>query len=410
MGGTQSTEHRTEIENEIKTQISVKITNITENINKLLSNQTSSVVNELKTEIQSTIESKSNTENNMEIADLNVDGAGSEFNIKQIADVKSETQALIKICSDTSSMASLASKMTDSIKNKTANDSSTSNDLQTLSALSSTKSDAGGPEAMVKSIGDSVMGTVQGIIAGMSPGSSISTSDTTLVKNKISTSIDTEITNRTSNTNIVENEIQDSIKNSLSNLTKTGCLSDFNQNNKLKFGKVNVKNGGKANIEQVLTVQNMTKCIVDLKMGSSIVNDIMKGTAFSSESDTSNTNKVENKVKTTADTTAVDTKESSIMKTILIIGVVAIIIGGIVSIAGIIFYNRKSFGIGVKDTDKLSSDEIISAVQSGGGKSPTIYLLLSLLLFLVFLYKTSKKVFYIISVILCLYLLCCLKK
>jgi hypothetical protein len=336
--------------------------------------------------------------------------------LKQIATLKSETQALITICSDASALSTLASQLSNAITNNTENDSSVKNDLKALSALSSTKSDDGGPEKMLNSVVDGVKGTIQGVLDSMSPGKSLSTSDKSIIQTKMSTLINTEIETRTRNTNILENEMNTTIENALTNATKTGCLASFNATNELQAGNIIVKNGGKANLEQIVSVDAISKCIVDMQIGTKIVTDALAGTTFENKNTTENKNASASSAVSQADTTVKDEKSSSIMTTILYLGIAGIVVGGLVTIAGVIFYNRKSFGIGVDTVENVINNnldttqpEISPETQLGGGKSPTIYLLLSLLLFLVFLYKTSKKVFFIISVILLMYLLYHLK-
>jgi hypothetical protein len=407
MGGKSSTERNTLIENQVKLQINIKISNITNNMNSVMTKQINETISNLQTELKTNVGSTSRASNDTTIQNLKVSGKNSKFSLEQDANLSSEFKALVSICSDMSSMEKLASSLTDNIKNNTTNESSAANDLKILSALSSKTSDAGGPEKIVADVTNSVSKTLTGMMNSLT-GSETNDTQNTTIRNTIDQQINTEIENTTNNTTKIEHEIKNAIANSIKQQSETGCLGRFNASNNFNLGDVEITDGAVAELKQKVSVSAISECIVKMNLGSKVVNDLFAGSSVVTTSDTSNKNKADNKIETEQKTTVIDEKKSSIMDTILYIGlafagvvVIGIIIGGILFATGAI--RLCDFGIGKCADDDEDLPEYNELEQTGGYKPKTTYLLLSILVALFYLYKVSKKSFFIVGTILLMY-------
>ena len=344
----KTNETNTTIKNEIENAIKISNKNIQTALNETVHDATTNLVSEVATKMQ-----QSTAASNVFSTGGNViaRGRGSKIKIDQKVSVDTVNQAVMKIATDQTTMANMASSISNTMSDKIQNNNDLKNDLKTVNALSDTKSNAGGPEGIISKIADTVGG-----ILGANP----STSTNTAITNAIKMTVDNSTLNDTSITNI----IKDSVTTSIKNITTSSCNIDTSGSNITSIGgDVIAEDGGEVTIEQSAVVTALNKCMSENVASAKLVADMATAGVTTASTDTSNATKADAAMKSDNTITKVDEQKSAIMDflnnlanlpKLLIIGAVVIAIGG----GGLIFlylmFRKKD---PVKDIDDEDDDD-----------------------------------------------------
>jgi len=428
MGGKNKSEIKTQITNELSTEINNKTTNINRVTNSATTELTQSISNKAEASVQTTTIGINETD----IGEIIIE-AGGTANIEQNLKLAAVTDALISILTDASQKQTNINDLTDKIKNKIANDQNLQQDVDFLAKIGKSTSDAGGPEAFVNALAD----TVQTLISTIGNiGGSSSSTDETEIRNIIKTTINNEVLNE----NEVNNLISTSIKNSMDQLGTGKCKIDTTGVNTLRSRKLLIGQDGTFNFKQTLDISSFTTCIIELKLASNLASDLTNNFVVDTSSDTTNKQGVDTKAKMGAEIQLKDEKTSSIAKSFdnlvnkvgdvagdiagvagNIVGAPMYIIGGIVGViiliiaAVILIPMMRSMGSSNKnnnnetapddtdfDDDGSSNDD--GSIQKGGGINGNIYLLASFITILILIANKSLPLCGVLLIVIILYL------
>jgi len=413
MGGKNKSEIKTQITNELSTEINNKTTNINRVTNSATTELTQSISNKAEASVQTTTIGINETD----IGEIIIE-AGGTANIEQNLKLAAVTDALITILTDASQKQTNINDLTDKIKNKIANDQNLKQDVDFLAKIGKSTSDAGGPEAFVNALAD----TVQTLISTIGNiGGSSSSTDETEIRNIIKTTINNEVLNE----NEVNNLISTSIKNSMDQLGTGKCKIDTTGVNTLRSRKLLIGQDGTFNFKQTLDISSFTTCIIELKLASNLASDLTNNFVVDTSSDTTNKQGVDTKAKMGAEIQLKDEKTSSIMKSIDnlvnnvsdLVGAPMYIIGGIVGVIILIILavflipmmgsrgssNKNNNDETAPDDDGSSNDDD-SKQQRGGGINGNIYLLASFIAILILIANKSLPLCGVLLIVIILYL------
>jgi hypothetical protein len=304
MGGKTKSEIKTQITNELSTEINNKTTNI----NRVTNSATTELTQSISNKAEASVEVNTSGTNETDIDEIIIE-AGGTANIEQNMKLAAVTNALISILTDASQKQTNINDLTDKIKNQINNDQNLKQDVEFLAKIGKSSSDAGGPEAFVNALADTVQTLISTI--GNIGGSSSSINET-----EIRNTIKTQINNEVINENELNNSISTSIKNSMDQLGTGKCKTDTTGVNTLRSRKLLVGEDGTFNFKQTLDISSFTTCIIELKLASNLASDLTNKFIVDTSSDTTNKQGVDTKAKVDADIKDETIKDSSIMKSI----------------------------------------------------------------------------------------------
>jgi uncharacterized membrane protein len=414
MGGKTSSEIKKQITNEI----SLEISNTTKNLNTITNISSTELTQEIENKVEAEIKVNTGGINIIDVDEITF-GRNSTVNINQDIKIAAVTNAIIKILSDTSQKQNSINNMAEKIKNKIDNDSTLKQDVDFLAKIGKSSSDAGGPEAFVNALAD----TVQTLISTIGNiGGSSSSSDETEIRNTIKN----QINNVTINQTDITNKISTSIKNKMEQLGSAICDVETVGNNSIISQKLTALDGSIANINQTIDISSFSSCIIELQLGSTIASDLTNDFKVDTGSDTTNTSSGDQKAKVVADITEETRKDSSIMKGIDnlvnnvsdIAGSWIYIIGGIVGliiliiVAVILVPMMRSSSVSSRDDgdngDAVDGDAVDGDNddnQRGGGNiNSDIYLFASFIAIFILIANKSLPLCGVLLIVIILYL------
>jgi hypothetical protein len=304
MGGKNQSEIKTQITNELSTEINNKTTNI----NRVTNSATNELTQSIKNNAEASVEVNTSGTNETDIDEIIIE-AGGTANIEQNMKLAAVTNALISILTDASQKQTSINDLTDKIKNQINNDQNLKQDVEFLAKIGKSSSDAGGPEAFVNALAD----TVQTLISAIGNiGGSSSSIDETNIRNTIKSQINNEVINE----NELNNSISTSIKNSMEQLGSGVCKVNTTGVNTLRSRRLLVGEDGTFNFKQTLDISSFTSCIIKLQLASNLASDLTNKFIVDTSSATDNKQSVDTKAKTSGEIEQKDEKTSSIMKSI----------------------------------------------------------------------------------------------
>jgi hypothetical protein len=339
MGGKTDTE----ITKIVEQELSVEITNITNNISKNIVNTVTDTTNSIVQESAAKLEQTMGNSNI--ISGLNfTTGQDSEFGLNQSIKAKAVMEAVTTIVNDAASMQELINKVMSEIDNKIKNDSSVASQMQQAARLTQSERDAGGPEALVKSVTGMVKDVIQSVSGGSSSDKSYSA---------IKSSVKQKIFNQTLNDSTFETNLKNSLKNTMKQNSIGECRQMLINNNTFAYQEVKLKDGSKTNLKQEINNESLSKCLFDFKSGTKVVQKAGLDSSNTLKTDTSNTSKSE--AQTGQDVTIkIETeKTSSIMTGLTEIAkgffnllsgpymIIAAVIGVVIIIAAVMLFSGK---------------------------------------------------------------------
>lgn len=300
MGNKDSTKIKQEISNKINTEIE----NITNNINKVLNDTSTSTVSNIVSENASQIKQATAASNKMDLGEINLSG-DVDIDISQKADIEATSKAIINIISSTEQMASMANQMAQDMANKLQNDNGMKAALEAAAKLKESEKDAGGPEAMVNKVMESVSKMMS---AGNSSDKDIETS----IRNEMNM----KITNKTTNENEIKNIVKNHVANNITKVNKQSCDIQVSGDNVLVFKKLTASGNAKLKISQSVLIKAFNDCIVTAMDTQKLTSDITGLQTTKTSSDTANTNKQGADMKAETAVTKESEKKSAIMESV----------------------------------------------------------------------------------------------
>ena len=414
MGG----KNRSEIKKQITNEISLEISNTTKNLNTITNISSTELTQEIENKVEAEIKVNTSGINIIDVDEITF-GRNSTNNINQDIKIAAVTNAIIKILSDTSQKQDSINNMAEKIKNKIDNDSTLKQDVDFLAKIGKSSSDAGGPEAFVNALAD----TVQTLISTIGNiGGSSSSIDETNIRNTIKN----QINNVTINQTDITNKISTSIKNKMEQLGSAICDVSTVGNNSIISKKLTSLDGSIANINQTIDISSFSSCIIELQLGSKIASDLTNDFKVDTGSDTTNKSSGDQKAKVVADIKDETIKDSSIMKGIDnlvnnvsdLAGSWIYIIGGIVGliiliiVAVILVPMMRSSSVSSRDdgdngdaVDGNADDGDDNDNQRGGGNiNSDIYLFASFIAIFILIANKSLPLCGVLLIVIILYL------
>ena len=373
MGNKDSTKIKQEISNKINTEI----VNITNNINKVLNDTSTSTVSNIVSENASQIKQSTAASNKMDLGELDISG-DSDIDISQKADIEATSKAIINIISSTEQMAKMANQMAQDMANKLQNDSAMQAALTAASKLKESEKDAGGPEAMVNKVMESVSKM-------MSAGNTSEKDIETSIRNEMNM----KITNSTTNENDVRNIVKNHVTNNITKVNKQSCDIQVSGDNVLVFTKLKAYGNAKLKISQSVLIKAFNDCIVSAMDTQKLTSDVTGLQTTKTSSDTANTNKQGADMKAETEVTKESEKKSAIMESVdnlvdtagevgksAIAGGTIIMIVGLIAVAGVAVMFLQS-----PDAMAMAGDAAKNMKKGGGLNNPyTILIILGLLI------------------------------
>ena len=373
MGNKDSTKIKQEISNKINTEI----VNITSNINKVLNDTSTSTVSNIVNENVSQIKQSTAASANMKIGDINISG-DSDIDISQKVDVEATTKAIINIISSTEQMSKMANQMAQDMANKLQNDSAMQAALTAASKLKESEKDAGGPEAMVNKVMESVSKM-------MSAGNTSEKDIETSIRNEMNM----KITNTTINENEIRNIVKNHVANNITKVNKQSCDIQVSGQLNQDIGNINASGRGKLKITQTVLIKAFNDCIITAMDTQKLTSDITGLQTTKTSSDTANTNKQDGGMKADTEVTKETEKSSAIMASVdnlvdtagevgksAIAGGTMIMIVGLIAVAGVAVMFLQS-----PDAMAMAGDAAKNMKKGGGLNNPyTILIILGLLI------------------------------
>lgn len=373
MGNKDSTKIKQEISNKINTEIR----NITNNINKVLNETSTSTVSNIVSENASQIKQSTAASNKMELGEINLSG-DVDIDITQKADVEATSKAIINIISSTEQMAAMANQMAQDMVNKLENDNAMKAALTASSKLSESKKDAGGPEAMV----DKIMESVTKMISG----GNTSEKD---IEASIRNEMNMKITNETTNENEIRNIVKNHVTNNITKINKQSCDIQVSGDNILVFKKLTASGNAKLKITQSVLINAFNDCIVTAMDTQKLTSDITGLQTTKTSTDTANANKQDAEMRAESELTNESEKKSAIMESVdnlvttagevgksAIAGGTMIMIVGLIAVAGIVVFFLQS-----PEAMAMAGDAAKNIKKGGGLNNPyTMLIILGLLI------------------------------
>jgi uncharacterized membrane protein len=407
MGGKTTSEIKKQITNEI----SLEISNTTKNLNTITNISSTELTQEIENNVEAEIRVNTGGINIIDVDEITF-GRDSKVNINQDIKIAAVTNAIIKILSDTSQKQDSINNMAEKIKNKVDNDSTLKQEVDFLAKIGKSSSDAGGPEAFVNALAD----TVQTLISTIGNiGGSSSSIDETNIRNTIKN----QINNVTINQTDITNKISTSIKNKMKQLGSAICDVETVGNNSIISKKLTALDGSIANINQTIDISSFSSCIIELQLGSTIASDLTNDFQVDTGSDTTNKSSGDQKAKVVADIKDETIKDSSIMKGIDnlvntvgdLAGSWIYIIGGIVGliiliiVAVILVPMMRSSSVSSRDDGDGDADDGDDDNQRGGGNiNSDIYLFASFIAIFILIANKSLPLCGVLLIVIILYL------
>lgn len=373
MGNKDSTKIKQEISNKINTEIE----NITNNINKVLNDTSTSTVSNIVSENASQIKQSTAASNKMDLGEIDISG-DSDIDISQKADIEATSKAIINIISSTEQMAKMANQMAQDMANKLQNDSAMQAALTAASKLKESEKDAGGPEAMVNKVMESVSKM-------MSAGNSSSKDIETSIRNEMNM----KITNKTTNENEIKNIVKNHVENNITKVNKQSCDIQVSGDNVLVFKKLKASGNAKLKISQSVLITAFNDCIVTAMDTQKLTSDITGLQTTKTSTDTANTNKQGADMKAETEVTKESEKKSAIMESVdnlvseaadvgksAIAGGTMVMIVGLIAVAGIAVFFLQS-----PEAMAMAGDAAKNMKKGGGLNNPyTMLIILGLLI------------------------------
>lgn len=373
MGNKDSTKIKQEISNKINTEIE----NITSNINKVLNDTSTSTVSNIVSENASQIKQSTAASNKMELGEINLSG-DADIDISQKADIEATSKAIINIISSTEQMAKMANQMAQDMANKLQNDSAMQAALTAASKLKESEKDAGGPEAMVNKVMESVSKM-------MSAGNSSSKDIETSIRNEMNM----KIVNKTTNENEIKNLVKNHVENNIKKVNKQSCDIQVSGDNVLEFRKLTASGNAKLKISQSVLIKAFNDCIVTSMDTQKLTSDITGLQTTKTSADTANANKQGADMKAETEVTKESEKKSAIMESVdnlvttagevgksAIAGGTMIMIVGLIAVAGIAVFFLQS-----PEAMAMAGDAAKNMKKGGGLNNPyTMLIILGLLI------------------------------
>ena len=382
MGNKDSTKIKQEISNKINTEI----VNITNNINKVLNDTCTTTISNIVNENASQIKQSTAASNTMNLGDINLSG-DTDIEITQKADVEATTKAIITIISSTEQMSAMASQMAQDMANKLSNDNGMKAALTAASKLKESEKDAGGPEAMVNKVMESVSKM-------MSAGNTSEKDIETSIRNEMNM----KITNSTTNENDIKNLVKNHVENNIKKVNKQSCDIQVSGQQLLTIGNITAT-GGKLKITQSVLIKAFNDCIIKSMDNSKLTSDITGLQTTTTSADTANTNKQDAGMKADTEVTKETVRESAIMESVdnlvttagevgksVIAGGTMIMIVGLIAVAGIAVVFLQS-----PDAMAMAGDAVKNMkgdVKKGGGLNNPYTMLIILGLLILFNQKS----------------------
>lgn len=330
MGGSQST--KTSIKEKISSHISTKLKNITENLSTTINSSITDISTTMVNDTKASIKQATTASNKIDIInDLTATGDGT-IDLSQTADVNAENEAIIKIISDASSLATLAAQTSNDVSNKIQNNAQLKNDMNTAAKIAESSKNAGGPEAMLDKLAD----MAAGMVSSMTGGSSNNSTD---MEKDITTKIENEIENTTINSNTVSNSVTNKINNEIKNITSASCEFNTNASNDLSARNVSASGHGTIKVAQKVSVKAFNKCLINLDIGGKIIGDLMQNQKFTSGTSSDNTSKSETAATTKSETEKTKQQESAFMGSVdNLVGTAGSIANSAIDLSGSFIY------------------------------------------------------------------------
>jgi hypothetical protein len=284
----QNNSSRATIKTEIKKEISTSIKNTTENITKIVNEATNNISTSMAKSAAAKIQINTAASNELTVGDIVA--IDSDVDIEQTAEVKSENIAIINIVQSTEAMMEMADKISAAVNHSVKNDSVASESMKQAAALEQATKNAGGPEAFVDKIADTVKEMIDKLNVGGSTSNNYN--NETIIRQKIKF----DISNTTINETNITNKVTTNIKTAMSMAAEAKCEMSTTAGNIMDIGGiVAVKQDGErsiAELKQKISLKAFNKCFIDLNMGSKIVNAIAGDISNFVTSETENNNKV----------------------------------------------------------------------------------------------------------------------
>lgn len=380
MGNKDSTKIKQEISNKINTEIQ----NITDNINKVLNDTSTTTVSNIVSENASQIKQSTAASNKMDLGEINLSG-DVDIDISQKADIEATSKAIINIISSTEQMSKMANQMAQDMANKLQNDNSMQAALAAASKLKESQKDAGGPEAMVNKVMESVSKMMS---AGNTSDKDIETS----IRNEMNM----KIVNKTTNNNEIKNIVKNHVENNITKVNKQSCDIQVSGDNVLVFKKLTASGNAKLKISQSVLIKAFNDCIVTAMDTQKLTSDVTGLQTTKTSADTANTTKQEAGMKADSDITKETENKSAIMESVdnlvttagdvgksAIAGGTMVMIIGLIGVAVIAVFFLQS-----PEAMAMAGDAAKNMKKKGGGLSNPYTMLIILGLLILFNQKS----------------------
>jgi len=304
MGGQDRTQTVTIVRNELE----LEIKQINNNMTKITNETTTQLSSELVNETAASIEISNSAVQTQDVGDIVIRGKKNKVDIKQQARIEAQNKAIITIISKADSLMQLGNKIADEVINKVNQNAQVQQAAKTMNAIADKSKDAGGIEGMVST----VVGMVEKMTKNLTGGSS-SDSNYTNIKNQIKT----QLTQETNNTTNVDNIIRTSVQNKIKNVTSGSCKMNT-ATTQIQSIKSLAILGEENDFDQTqeVSLKAFNDCLLNLQIGSEIVNNLTNGNASKITSDTKNVAETEQKQDAKTDVSKEKIKNSAIAETI----------------------------------------------------------------------------------------------
>lgn len=381
MGNKDTTKIKQEVSNKINTEIQ----NITSNINKVLNETCTSTISNMINESASTAIVAVGGGNKMDLGNLNLEG-DAEVDIQQQNEINATQKAIISLIENTEQMSQMANQMSQEMANKLQNDNAMKAALAAASKLKETETDAGGPEAMVNKIMDSIAKMVS--IGGKTEKD---------IETSIRNEINMKIVNNTLNDNEIKNIVKNHVENNITKVNKQSCDMQVSGDNILIIQELDASGNAKLKITQQVLIAVFTECIIAKIDNTKLVSDITGLQTTKTSSDTLNKSKQEADMKAETEITKATEKKSAIMESVdnlvnkavdlgnnfLAGGTLIIVIGIIGVIVALVFF--------LKSPEAMNMAKDGMKKIKGGGLNNPYRIVIILFLILLFTYKSKNK-------------------
>ena len=380
MGNQSSEKTKIQVQNSIK----MEVENITSNINKVLNDTSTTTVSNIVNENASQIKQSTGASNKMDLGEINLSG-DADIDITQKADIQATTKAIINIISSTEQMSAMANQMAQDMANKLQNDTAMKAAMAAATKLKESEKSAGGPEAMVDKIMESVTKMIN--VGGKSDKE---------IETSIRNTIDMKMVNKTLNETDIKNIVKNHVENNITKVNKQSCDIQVSGDNVLVFKKLTASGNAKLKITQSMIINAFNDCIVSAMDNSKLVSDITGLQTTKSSSDTVNKTKLDADLKAETEVTKEIVKNSAIMESVdnlvttagevgksAIAGGTLIMIVGLIAVAGVAVFFLQS-----PEAMAMAGDAAKNMKKKGGGLSNPYIMLIILGLLILFNQKS----------------------